>query len=57
MKRAALIATLFALSSCGADGPPLQPEESSTVTLGTRGASPSFSALVQSGPVSAGVAF
>ncbi|MCL3881658.1 hypothetical protein [Marivita sp. GX14005] len=52
--RAALIAALFALAGCGADGPPLRPSMATTVTIGSDGIRTSTGVIVNKGPVSVG---
>ncbi|SHH62667.1 hypothetical protein [Marivita hallyeonensis] len=57
MIRASLIASLFALAACGADGDPVRPSVNSTVTVGSDGIKTSTGVTVQSGPVTVGVGF
>jgi len=57
MIRLTLIVSLFALVACGADGPPIRPSISTTVSAGSGGIDTSTGVTVQSGPVSVGVGF
>ena len=57
MKVAALIVSLALLASCGADGPPIKPSVTSSVTVGSGGVSTSTSITARRGPVTVGVGF
>ena len=51
-----LILALLALVACGADGDPIRPETSSTVTLSNKGVGMSTAVRVRQGPFTLGVA-
>ena len=57
MIRGALIITVFALTACGADGPPLKPSVSTTVSVGSEGVRTSTGVTVSAGKVTAGASF
>ena len=57
MIRAALIVSLFAVAACGADGEPVRPSVSTTVSVGTDGIKTSTGVTVRKGPVTVGVGF
>ncbi|SDX86542.1 hypothetical protein [Citreimonas salinaria] len=54
--RPLLILALLALAACGADGEPIRPEASSTVTLSNKGVGMSTAVRVRQGPFTLGVA-
>lgn len=57
MIRGALIVALFALTACGADGPPVKPSVNTTVSVGSEGVRSSTGVSVRSGPVTVGARF
>ena len=57
MIRTALIVSLFAVAACGADGEPVRPSVSTTVSVGTDGIKTSTGVTVRKGPVTVGVGF
>ncbi|MGJ8603602.1 MAG: hypothetical protein ACSHXH_05695 [Marivita sp.] len=57
MIRAVLIAAIFALAACGADGPPITPSVNTTVSVGSEGVRTSTGVTVRSGPVTVGASF
>jgi len=54
MKPALLIVTFFALVACGADGPPIRPSVSTTVTIGSDGMETSTGVILNRGNVTVG---
>ncbi len=57
MKRLALILTLAALAACGADGPPLTPNASVGIGVGSNGVTTGASVGASNGTVSVGIGF
>jgi predicted small lipoprotein YifL len=57
MIRAALIIAFFALTACGADGPPITPSVNTTVSVGSEGVRTSTGVTINRGPVTVGASF
>jgi len=57
MIRAGLVVALFALAACGADGDPIRPSISNTISVGSDGIRTSTGVTVHSGPVTVGAHF
>ena len=57
MIRAALIIAVFALTACGADGPPITPSVNTTVSVGSDGVRTSTGVTLKRGPVMVGGSF
>ena len=53
--RIALVLGLLALAGCGADGDPIRPTATTSVTMGTSGVGVSTGVKVRKGPVTVGV--
>jgi hypothetical protein len=57
MIRFVVILGLVTLAGCGADGPPITPSLSSSVSVGTDGLNSSTGVSVSTGPVTVGARF
>ena len=57
MIRAALTLAVFALTACGADGPPITPSVNTTVSVGSDGVRTSTGVTLNRGPVTVGASF
>lgn len=55
MKTVLLITPLLALAACGADGPPIRPSVSTTVSVGSDGIETSTGVILNRGNVTVGV--
>lgn len=53
--RKLMFLSVLALAACGADGAPVRPQVSSTVSVGSDGVSSATSVTVGRGPVTVGV--
>ena len=57
MIRTTLAVSLLALAACGAEGDPIRPSVSTTVSVGSGGIKTSTGVTVQKGPVTVGAVF